>query len=59
MKLPAWLWPPITGRTFLDVWSLAHFAAGLLIGAHMRHVPHIIPAGYGVFEQAVPVEYSI
>lgn len=39
--------------------TLLIYAAGLLIGAHMRPGPHIIPAGYGVFEQAVPVEYSI
>jgi len=32
MKLPSWLWPIRTGRTFFDVWSVAHFAAGVVIG---------------------------
>jgi hypothetical protein len=32
MKLPDWLWPPVTGKTFLDVWSICHFAAGVVIG---------------------------
>jgi len=32
MKLPRWLWPIRTGVTFFDVWSIAHFAAGVVIG---------------------------
>ena len=32
MKLPVWLWPIKTGQTFFDVWSICHFAAGVIIG---------------------------
>jgi hypothetical protein len=68
MKLPAWLWPPITGRTFLDVWSLAHFAAGLLIGfdlgaqdvRFLTFAAIILALGYiwEVFEQFVLEKYT-
>jgi len=32
MSLPDWLWPIKTGKTFFDVWSACHFAAGAVIG---------------------------
>lgn len=32
MRLPTWLYPIKTGQTFFDVWSIAHFAAGVVIG---------------------------
>lgn len=35
MKLPNWLWPIRTGKTFFDVWSVVHLAAGLIIGADL------------------------
>lgn len=27
-----WFWPIRTGKTFFDVWSICHFASGVVIG---------------------------
>jgi hypothetical protein len=35
MKIPAWLWPIRTGKTFFDTWSICHFVAGMLIGYNL------------------------
>jgi hypothetical protein len=35
-----WLWPPKTGITFFDVWSVAHFAAFLVVGMNAEVLRH-------------------
>ena len=35
MKLPIWLWPIRTGKTFFDRWTLVHLAFWYVVGANL------------------------
>ena len=48
MKLPAWLWPIRTGKTFFDVWSICHFVAGMLIGFNVGSQGVELPIFIGI-----------
>jgi hypothetical protein len=48
MKLPSWLWPIRTGKTFFDVWSICHFVAGMLIGFNVGSQGVELPIFIGI-----------
>ena len=54
----SYFWPVKTGRTFLDVWSVVHFAFWLIVGADIRALTSTQTARIVGFEVCVVLAYA-